>query len=86
VTWVKRLSSGPFSRSLGSRAIAGACEKRWTPAATGAPEVLRGSEWYLFEGERISEIRSYHNNFYLQGPGNRQLHDFDYAGRGYRVE
>lgn len=59
---------------------------RWTPAATAQPEVLRGSEWYLFEGARIREIRSYHNNFYLQAPENRELHDFDYAGRGYRVE
>ncbi len=59
---------------------------RWTPAATGTPEVLRGSEWYLFEDGRISEIRSYHNNYYLQAPENRRLHDFDYEGRGYRVE
>jgi hypothetical protein len=59
---------------------------RWTPALTGVPEVLRGSEWYRFEGERISEIRSYHNNFYLHAPENRRLHDFDYEGRGYRVE
>ena len=59
---------------------------RWTPAATGVPEVLRGTEWYLFEDGLIREIRSYHNNFYLQSPENRHLHDFDYAGRGYRVE
>jgi len=50
------------------------------------PEVLRGTEWYLFEDGLIREIRSYHNNFYLQSPENRRLHDFDYAGRGYRVE
>jgi hypothetical protein len=57
---------------------------RWTPATTGKPELLRGSEWYLFDADRILEIRSYHNNFYLQDPANRQLHDFDYEGRGYR--
>jgi hypothetical protein len=59
---------------------------RWTPDATGQAEVLRGTEWYLFEGDRIREIRSYHNNFYLQSPDNRRLHDFDYSGRGYRTE
>ena len=59
---------------------------RWTPAATGEPEILRGSEWYRFDGDRISEIRSYHNNYYLQSPENRRLHDFDYPGRGYRQE
>jgi hypothetical protein len=59
---------------------------RWTPAATGTAELLRGTEWYLFETGLIREIRSYHNNFYLQDPANRQLHDFDYVGRGYRTE
>ena len=68
---------------------------RWVPAATGEAEILRGSEWYLFrssQGEhsqsgdsRIAEIRSYHNNFYLQAPENRELHDFNYATRGYRT-
>ncbi len=58
---------------------------QWTPAATGKPELLRGSEWYLFEDGLIKEIRSYHNNFYLQDPANRELHGFDYAGRGYRT-
>ena len=58
---------------------------RWVPGATGAPELLRGSEWYVFREGRIAEIRSYHNNYYLQGRENRELHDFDYLGRGYRV-
>lgn len=57
----------------------------WTPMQTGKPELLRGCEWYLFSGERIQEIRSYHCNYYLQQPENRELHDFDYAARGYRV-
>jgi ketosteroid isomerase-like protein len=50
---------------------------RWVPAATGKPELLRGSEWYLFADGRIAEIRSYHDNFYLQNPDNRQLWEFD---------
>ena len=58
---------------------------RWVPAATGKAELLRGTEWYRFDDGLISEIRSYHNNFYLQGPENRELHDFDYRGRGYRL-
>lgn len=56
----------------------------WVPAQTGKQEILRGSEWYVFDDRRIAEIRSYHNNIYLQDPRNRELHDFDYAGRGYR--
>ena len=59
---------------------------RWVPPQTSEAEILRGSEWYFFESGLIREIRSYHNNFYLQAPANRELHDFDYAGRGYRTE
>ena len=59
---------------------------RWTPHQTGEPELLRGSEWYIFRDDKIAEIRSYHNNFYLQDRANRELHDFDYKGRGYRLE
>lgn len=57
---------------------------RWLPAQTGAAEILRGSEWYVFAGERISEIRSYHCKYYLNAVENRELHGFDYVGRGYR--
>lgn len=59
---------------------------RWVPAATGEAEILRGSEWYIFREGRIAEIRSYHNNYYLQDPNNRELHGFDYADRGYRLD
>ena len=58
----------------------------WTPPATGQPELLRGSEWYLFRDGLIAEIRSYHCNVYLAAAENRQLHEFDYGGRGYRVD
>ena len=57
---------------------------QWMPLQTGETEILRGSEWYLFRDGRIAEIRSYHNNYFLQDPLNRELHDFDYARRGYR--
>ena len=59
---------------------------RWTPSQTGVSEILRGTEWYVFEEGWISEIRSYHNNFYLQHPENRALRDFDYRSRGYRTD
>ena len=57
---------------------------RWQPQQTDEAEILRGTEWYVFEDKRISEIRSYHCNYYLNAPENRELYDFDYAGRGYR--
>ncbi len=59
---------------------------RWQPKQTTVPEILRGTEWYRFRDNKIFEIRSYHNNFYLQHPDNRELRDFDYLSRGYRVE
>lgn len=59
---------------------------RWVPHATGQPEILRGTEWYVFRDDLIAEIRSYHNNYFLQSPDNRALHNFDYAGRGYRTD
>ena len=58
---------------------------RWLPPSRQEAELLRGSEWYVFDQGRIAEIRSYHNNFYLQNIANRELWDFDYAGRSYRL-
>ena len=59
---------------------------RWQPLQTTEPELLRGTEWYLFREGKIAEIRSYHNNYYLQQEKNRELWDFDYLTRGYRIE
>jgi hypothetical protein len=56
---------------------------RWTPPATGKAEILRGCEWYLFLDDKIAEVRSYHNNIYMQNEKNAALWDFDYEGRGY---
>jgi hypothetical protein len=58
---------------------------RWVPGKTSETEILRGSEWYLFENNKIAEIRSYHNNFFLHNERNRELWDFDYKNRSYRV-
>lgn len=56
---------------------------RWTPKPTGVPEILRGTEWYVFRNDKISEVRSYHNNYFLHDPRNRELWDFPYEERGY---
>lgn len=59
---------------------------KWQPKQTTEPEILRGTEWYKFRHGKIAEIRSYHNNYYLHRPENRELWDFDYKSRGYRVD
>ncbi|MCZ6888251.1 MAG: nuclear transport factor 2 family protein [Gammaproteobacteria bacterium] len=58
---------------------------RWTPVQTDEPEILRGSEWFLFRDGKIAEIRAYHANHYLSNVRNRELWDFPYASRGYRT-
>ena len=58
---------------------------RWTPSG-GAPELMRGAEWYRLRGGRIAEIRAYYLN--RHAPFERrhfELDGFDYAGRGYPV-
>lgn len=58
----------------------------WKPLLEENHELLRGTEWFVFRDEKIAEIRSYHCNFFLNDRENRQLHDFDYVGRGYTAE
>ncbi|MEM7540756.1 MAG: nuclear transport factor 2 family protein [Pseudomonadota bacterium] len=58
---------------------------RWTPKGLTVEEILRGTEWYLFEDGLIKEIRSYHNNFHLADPSNFELKGFDYAQRTYTL-
>jgi len=82
---------GPLTRAAWSvdHFIAGVDEAviewsmRWTPPGGDEEEDLRGSVWFSFEAEQISEIRSYHANHYLSAPQNRELHGFPYAERGY---
>ena len=59
---------------------------RWRPSAELDYQLLRGTEWFVFVGSKIGEIRSYHCNFFLNDPQNRQLRDFDYTNRGYARE
>jgi ketosteroid isomerase-like protein len=54
----------------------------WTPGGSTRPELLRGTEWYVFRSGKIAEIRSYHCNFHLQSPDNFELRQFPYAARG----
>ena len=52
----------------------------------GAPELMRGAEWYRIRDGRIAEIRAYYLN--RHAPFERchfELDGFDYAGRGYPV-
>ena len=58
----------------------------WTPPLDQKCQVLRGTEWYKFKDDKITEIRSYHNNHYLQDPKNRELWDFPYEDRGYFLQ
>jgi len=55
----------------------------WTPPSDQKRQLLRGTEWYLFKDDKITEIRSYHNNHYLQDTKNRELWGFPYEERGY---
>jgi len=55
----------------------------WTPPDTKEEEILRGTEWYIFEGDKILEVRSFHNNHRRASPANRELQGYDYDGRGY---
>ena len=57
----------------------------WTPP-TGKPETMRGSEWYIFRGDKIAEIRAYYLNRHLpyEHP-NFELRDFPYEERNYLV-
>lgn len=52
----------------------------WTDPRSGEARIDRGTEWYRFDGDRITEIRAYHHS----DPENRSgdLLGFDHAGRG----
>ena len=52
----------------------------WTPRETGKRVIMRGSEWYVMRGGRITEIRAYHIH---DDAGDTGLAGFDYAKRGY---
>lgn len=53
----------------------------WEPEVGGPRIVTRGTEWYVFDGDRIAEIRSYHK----QAGESSELDGFDYAAAGFSV-
>lgn len=57
------------------------CE--WTHFKTATGIVLRGTEWYLFAGGLISEIRAYYAAPQADSLTHQELGGFDYASRGY---
>ncbi|NTH16777.1 nuclear transport factor 2 family protein [Agrobacterium rhizogenes] len=59
----------------------------WTHWKNNAGTALRGDEWYIFDEEtgRIREIRAYYASPADSSVAISQLHDFDYAGRGYNL-
>ena len=59
---------------------------RWKPSTEAKREILRSTEWFVFMDNKISEIRSYHCNYFLNDRRNHELGDFDYAGRRYILE
>jgi methyltransferase len=60
----------------------------WTHFKTGAGTMLRGDEWYVFDvgSGLIAEIRAYYASPQDPQLERLELHDFDYAGRGYALE
>ncbi|GAB3298271.1 hypothetical protein EK0264_16765 [Epidermidibacterium keratini] len=51
----------------------------WVPPQTGIATRMRGSEWYDFAGDQISEVRSYHQVTATES----ELDGFPYADRGF---
>ncbi len=52
----------------------------WTPKDSTKRLMMRGSEWYLMRGGRITEVRAY---LIYDDSGNSELTGFPYGERGY---
>ncbi|KOF54681.1 ketosteroid isomerase [Achromobacter sp. DMS1] len=59
----------------------------WTHWKNKIGKALRGDEWYVFDEKtgRIREIRAYYASPADPAAAICQLHEFDYAGRGYHL-
>jgi ketosteroid isomerase-like protein len=59
----------------------------WTHWKTRKGTALRGDEWYRFDPASglITEIRAYYAAPARPEVAIEELHDFDYAGRGYHM-
>lgn len=60
----------------------------WTHWKTAVGEALRGDEWYVFNNDitKIVEIRAYYASPVNKDEKMNELHDFDYASRGYHMQ
>ena len=59
----------------------------WTPSELRKDELWRGTDWFRFEGDRISEIRQYYHAPDINpGPTYHELQGYPYAARGYPVK
>lgn len=59
----------------------------WRPPKSDTVELIRGAEWYRFEGRLIAEIRAYYLNPRAPYPqADFELLGFDYEGRGYTLK
>ena len=59
----------------------------WTHFKSREGTVLRGDEWYTFDETSglIEEIRAYYASPQAPGVSRLELHDFDYAAKGYAL-
>lgn len=58
----------------------------WTHWKNKSGTALRGAEWYLFQGDRIAEIRAYYASPADQGAAINELVGFDYSRRDYSMK
>jgi len=59
---------------------------RCVPPGRNKPELMRGTEWYLFKAEgKIAEIRAFYVGHETLGFGKYELDGFPYAERGYPI-
>lgn len=60
---------------------------RWTPDGQQKPQLVRGSEWYVFRAHLIAEIRAYYLNPRLPYMHTDfQLEDFPYEKREFYTQ
>lgn len=58
---------------------------RCVPPGRSQPELVRGSEWYVFREGKIAEIRAFYVGHETIGAGKCELDGFPYAERGYPI-
>ena len=59
----------------------------WTPSELRKDELWRGTDWFKFDNDRISEIRQYYHAPDINpGPTYHELQGYPYADRGYPVK